>query len=58
MARGPFSLHQYKKGKTQMELESYPNNDLVLEWVRELIPGKENIRVSVQLPVSCQPNKP
>ena len=33
-----------------MELESYPNNDLVLKWVRELIPGKENIWVSVQLP--------
>ena len=51
-------MNQYKKGKTQMELESYHNNDLVLEWVRELIPGKENIWVSVQLPVSCQPNKP
>ena len=31
-----------------------PNNNFVLKWVRELVPCKQNIGVSVQLPDNAQ----
>jgi hypothetical protein len=40
-----------------MEVTAYPNNDLVLKRVRELVASKQHIRVPVQLPVESHTHR-